>query len=104
MLEIECEPQRRVERTQQELDGTVVARALERDPHRAEPVAERTHALLEDVEAAQAAGRQLGRELETVGHLLRPAAELLLARQPIAGRVQLDGGESLRIEAEKLGW
>src|SRR5437763_16501072 len=39
MLEIEREPQRRVERAEQQLQHSLVAPRLERDPHRAEPVA-----------------------------------------------------------------
>src|SRR5581483_8228653 len=103
MLEVEREPERRVERAEQELDRSVVARALHRDPHRPEPVAERPQALPEDVQAAEPAAGQLRRELEPVRHLLRPAAELLLRGEAVAGRVQLDGREPRRVVREELG-
>src|SRR5690348_11607390 len=103
MLEVEREPEGRIERAEQQLDDPVVARVLERDAHRPEPVAERADARLEDVEAARAVAGQLRCELEAVGHLPGPALELFLARQPVAGRVQLDGREALRIEAEEVG-
>src|SRR5581483_4418107 len=47
--------------------------------------------------------RQLDGKAKTVRHGLRPAAKLILARQPVARRVQLDRVEVLRVEAEELG-
>src|SRR5690349_2383375 len=82
VLEVEREPQARIERAEEELDRAVVPWALDRDSHRPEPVAERAHPVAEDVEPTEAAARKLGRELEALGYLLGPAAELLLRRQP----------------------
>src|SRR6185437_15971174 len=47
--------------------------------------------------------RQLRSELEPVGHLLGPAAELLLRRQPVTRRVQLDRREALGVVPEEAG-
>src|SRR6185437_241452 len=103
MLEVEGEAESRVERAEQQLDQALVARVLERDAHRPEAVAERAHPLAEDVEAAGVVAGQLRRELEAVGRLRGPAVELLLRRQPVARRVQLDGGKALRVEGEEGG-
>jgi hypothetical protein len=40
VLEVERESQRRVERAQQELERALIARLLERDPDRPQPVGE----------------------------------------------------------------
>src|SRR5205814_3332843 len=101
MLQVEGEPQRRVERAEQQLEHPLVARPFQRDPHRTETVAEPTHTALELGDDARPLARKLGRELEPVGHLLRPAPELLLAREPVSGRVQLDRREALGIEGEE---
>jgi hypothetical protein len=103
MLEVEGEPQRRVERAEQELERSVVARLLERDPDRPEPVSELLHPRLERVEPAQPVAGELRRELEPVGRLLGPAPELLLRREPVAGRVQLDRREAFGVEGEEAG-
>src|SRR5947208_13283671 len=42
-------------------------------------------------------------ELEALRHLRRPAHELLLGGQPVAGRVQLDRPEPLRVVPEERG-
>jgi hypothetical protein len=52
VLEVEGEPQRRVERAEQELECAFVPCLLERDPDRAEPAAEPAHERLEGVEPA----------------------------------------------------
>ena len=96
MLEVEREPERGVERSEQQLEDAFVACVLQRHAHRPEPVAERMRALSELVEAAQPVTRELRRELEPVRHLLRPAPELVLRRQPVARRVQLDRREPRR--------
>ncbi len=80
MLEVEREAQRRIQRAEQQLEHAVVARALQLHADRAEPVAERTHAGLEDVERAQPVAGELRGELEAVGRLGGPALELLLRR------------------------
>ena len=71
-------------RAEQQREEPVVARALDHDPHRPEPVAEPPHALLERPERPQRPRRHLDREAEAVRHLRRPALELLLGRQPVA--------------------
>ena len=93
MIEVEGEAQRRIQRTEQELEHAVVPRALHLHADRPEPVAERTHAGLEDVERAQPVAGQLRRELEAVASLGGPAFELLLTGDPVAGRVELDRRE-----------
>jgi hypothetical protein len=103
MLEVEREPQRRVERAEQELECALVPRLLERDADRPQPVSELSDARLERVEAAQTVAGELRRELEPVRRLLGPAPELLLRGQPVAGCVQLDRGQALRVEGEKAG-
>src|SRR5439155_12580970 len=47
MLEVEREPERRVERAEQQLEHPLVARPLQRDPHRTKPAAEPTYTALE---------------------------------------------------------
>ena len=86
-----------------ERDEPVVARRLDDDPDGAEPVAEREHALEERRHAVESGQRQLDGEPEPVGHGLGPAAELILARQAVPRRVQLDGVEPLGVEAEEVG-
>ncbi len=86
-----------------EREQPVVAHRLDDDPDRAEPVAERQHALEERGHAVEARERELDGELEPVGRRLGPAPELILAREPVAGRVQLDRVEVPRVEAEELG-
>src|SRR6188472_17004 len=81
MLEVEREPQRRVERAEEQLEDSLVAFRLQRDPHGPEAVAEVARAVLELGDGAWPLPRQLRRELEPVGHLLGPAPELLLARK-----------------------
>src|SRR6478735_12745615 len=104
VLQVEGEPQRRIERTEQELERSLIPRLLERDPDRPQAVSEPAHARLElAVPAAPVAG-ELRRELEPVRHLFGPAPELLLRRQPVAGRVQLDRREAFGVEGEKPGW
>src|SRR4029079_1977724 len=71
------------------------------DPDRTEPVTEVTNAVLELGDRARPLARQLGRELEPVRHLLSPAPELFLGRQPVPGRVQLDRREALGVEGEE---
>jgi hypothetical protein len=44
MVEVEREPQGGVERAEEELERSLVARLLERDPNRSQPVAEMPHA------------------------------------------------------------
>ena len=60
------------------------------DANRPQPVAERAHALEERRHPVEPRQRELHRELEPVGHRLGPAPELVGARQPVAGRVELD--------------
>ena len=72
---------------------------VEHDAHRAEAVAEQPDALANVVDDARAGAGQLRREREPRRHGLRPAAELLLGGQAVAGRVQLDGVEALGVVA-----
>jgi len=80
MLEVECEPERGVERSEQQFENAFVARVLQGHAHRAEPVAQRVRALRELVEPAEAVTGELRGKLESVWHLLRPAPELILPR------------------------
>jgi hypothetical protein len=93
MLEVERDAERRVERAEQQREHTLVSRALQRDANRPESRAEGADALGEHVEPAQTVTGQLRYELEPVRHLLGPAAELVLCRQPVSRRVELDGGK-----------
>ncbi len=81
----------------------LVAPLLDDDADRAEPVAEGGDAVQEERDGLQAREGELRREPEAVRHRRRPAAELLGCREPVAGRVQLDRVEALRVEREKLG-
>ena len=83
-------------------DEPVVACRLDDDPDRTEPVAERLRALEKRRHPVEPRQRQLDGELEPVRHRLRPALELILTRQPVPGRIQLDGREPLGVEAEEL--
>src|SRR5438552_8796741 len=80
MLEVEREPQRRVERAEQQLEHPLVALPLQRYARRLEAVAEVSDAALELGGDVRPFSRELGRELGPVGILLGPAPELLLAR------------------------
>src|SRR6266511_961952 len=63
---------------------------------------ERTHSGAELREHARPVTGELGSEPEPGRRLLGPAPELLLRRQAVPGRVELDGREPLGIEAEEL--
>src|SRR5690348_10107313 len=78
MLEVEREPQRRVERAEQQLQDSLVPLGLQRDPDRPEPVTEMAHSALELSDGARPLSGKLRGELEPFGHLLGPALELLL--------------------------
>ena len=91
-----------VDRAEHVREQSVVARALHGDADRAEPVAERGDALDEHRHAVEPRERELRREAEPVGHRVGPPLELILGRQPVAGRVQLDGVEARRVEAQEL--
>ena len=95
--EVERVADARIGRAEQQLEKAVVPRPLDDDADAAEPVAEAAHPLLERREPPLEAVGCLDREPEAVGHLRRPRAELLLRRQPVLGRVQLDGGELRRV-------
>ena len=92
----------RIERTEQELERSLVARLLERDPDRPEPVAELPHTRFERVEHAQPVPGSFGANSNPRAPA-RPSAELVLGRQPVAGRVQLDRPEALGVEREEAG-
>ena len=102
MLEVEREPERRVERAEQQLDQRRrrARSSARRAPGRAGRRARASRSPKTSRLRSAVAG-QLRRELEAVRHLLRPAVELLLGRQPVAGRVQLDRREALRVEARE---
>ena len=86
----------------EERQQALVARGLDDDPHRAEPVAERRDALDERADAVEPRQRHLHRERESVAaSASRPALELILGGQAVAGRVELDGVEALGVEAEE---
>ena len=101
MLEVEGYEQLGVERAEDELDHALVARADQLHANRAEPVAERANARSELREEAWAVPGELRRKPKAGRSLLRPTSELLVTRQPVAGRVQLDGREALGVEAEE---
>ena len=102
MCEIEGNTQPGIERPEDQLDHSLVASADQLRTDRPEPVAERTHARAELRELARTVAGQLRREGEPRRRLLGPALELLLGREPVAGGVQLDGGEAPRVEAKEL--
>src|SRR5436309_1292528 len=102
MAEVEGEAKLGVERPEQEREHPLVALVDQLHANRAEPISEQAHAIRELGHHPGAVSRQLRRELESVRSLPGPASKLLLRRQSVAGRVQLDGAEALRIEAEKL--
>ena len=94
---------RRLRRAEQQREQAVVARALDDDPHRPEPrrragaPAPRTCAS-ERTRAAASSARSGSRRAPA-----RPALELLLRRQPVAGRVELHRvGSRARVEGEEL--
>src|SRR6185503_19956964 len=100
MAKVECPSECRVERVEQTRHDRIVAGLLDDDSHRAELAAEGADALGEGSESVRV--RHLDREAEVFRRLLGPATELLLRGHPVAGRVQLDGLEALRVRAEKL--
>ena len=102
MLEVEGELERRIDRAEDVRKQAFVARRLNRDADRAEPVAEHRDALDEDGHTVEPGERELRREREAVGHRLRPAAELILAREAVAGRVELDSVEPARVVVEEV--
>jgi len=102
VLEVERDLQVGRQRPEQELEDPLVARALHGDADGPEPVAERPDALLEGGDGLRPVRGELDGEPEAVGRRGGPAVELLLRRKPVAGRVQLDGSELLRVEGEEL--
>src|SRR5439155_16636553 len=87
----------------------VVARACRRElhEHRREPLAEETSPLAEgrnqlEPAAVRDPARHLDREPKIARRLRRPVTELLLCRELIEGRVQLDRRELLGEELEEL--
>ena len=102
MAQVERDPQRRVERTEEQREEPWVGRLLDRHAERAEPVAEEGEPLLEHAELPGEAAGELDGELEPVRRLRGPADEVPLGRQAIAGRVQLDRRQPLRVAPEEL--
>ena len=91
VAEVEREPEPRVERPEQQREHAVVARGLDDEPDRAEPVAEqRARAPRTTSSRPEPDAGHLDREREPVRHRRGPARELLLGGQPVAGHVQLD--------------
>src|SRR5205814_6223686 len=84
-----------------QLEHPLVPRALQRDAGRAEPVAEDPDPRAELRDDPRPVARELRREREAGRCLLSPAVELLFRRQAVAGRVQLDRREALRVVAEE---
>ena len=100
----------RIERVEEQPEHPVVARARwgELNEHRPKPLAEQADPLAEGGNQFEPAevrdlAAHLHGETEVARRLLGPAAELLLLRQPVEGRVQLDRRQALRIELEELG-
>jgi hypothetical protein len=107
VAEVERPAQRGGERIEQQAEEAVVPRLCHLDPYGAEALAEDSGGLRKGVHALDAAERRRSSrhrqgEAEDLGRLLGPALELALGRQPVEGRVQLDGGQALRVEAEEL--
>jgi hypothetical protein len=78
VFEVERDACPGIERAEDQLEHPFVARALQRDARRAEPVAQQAHARAELGDDARAVPRQFGGEGEARRRLLRPAHELLL--------------------------
>src|SRR5262245_23104577 len=102
MLEIEREPGTGVERADDQLDHSVVARGLQLPTHRAQSAPEPADAFRELLQDSRPIARQLRREAKAVGRLLGPPAELFRPRNAVTGGVQLHGLEALRVEGEEL--
>ena len=100
MTEVERPLECGVELLDKPREPLVVAGLLDDDPNRTELVAEQLHPVAEGAEPVRV--RHLDREAEAVRRLLGPAPEHVLVRQPVAGGVQLDGVELLRIQAQKV--
>ena len=102
MLQVEGDEEVRVERAEDELEHALVAGADQLYPHRPEPVAEQADSGAELRHHPGPVACQLRGEAEAHRRLVGPAPELLLGREAIPGRVQLDGREPLRVEGEEL--
>jgi hypothetical protein len=107
VAEIERPAHRWIESVDQEPEEAVVARLQDLDPHGPEPVAEPADRLrrrvdaLDPSEGGDTPGQRDG-ELEARPRLLGPALELLFAGQAPERRVELDGVEPARIEAQEV--
>ena len=102
MPEVEGDPQLRVERAERQGQEPLVARRPDEDADRAEPLAEQSDSLLERRGLLELVRLHLHGEAEGGRRLLGPTAELVLGRNPVAGRVQLDARQALCIVAEEL--
>src|SRR4029453_9081588 len=106
MSEVERERNRRVEGAEHEREQAFVAGGGHEDPDGPEPLAEEPDPLREGAEVGTPGPIQLGGEQEAGRRLPGPALEELFTREPVSGRVQLDGREALRVvveEAFRLG-
>src|SRR5262245_17537130 len=102
MLEIEREPDTRVERSDDQLDHSLVALGFQLHTHWAQPVPEPADAFRELLQDARPIARELRREAKAVGRLRGPPAELFRCGDAVAGRVELYGREAFRVEGEEL--
>ena len=100
---VEGELQLGVERAEREREQALVARGADEDADRAQPVAEEPHSLLERPRSAEPERVELDREVEPRRDLFRPATELILGRNPVTRRVQLDARQPLGVVAQELG-
>jgi hypothetical protein len=107
VAEIERPPHRGIEGVEQQTEEAVVACLQDLDPYRAEPVAQPADRLrrrvetLDPPERREAPGQRDG-ELEARLRLRGPALELLFAGQAPKRRVELDGIEPGRVEAQEV--
>ena len=102
VAEVERVPELRVDRPEEERQQALVAGVREHEPYRPEPLPEPAHALLEVADAAEGDLRHLHCEAEPRRRLRRPAVEELRPGQAVRGRVQLDRGQPLGVEAQEV--
>src|SRR4029453_19157936 len=94
---VERGPKTATERAEREREEPLVARLGNEQPNRAEPLSEEADALLERRGLPELVGLHLDGEAEPGRCLFGPPPELILGRNPVPGRVELDAGQALRV-------
>ena len=102
MGEVERERQLRIEGAEEQLEHALVARVDQLHAHRPEAVAEHAHPFGELADHPGSISGQLRCKPEPGRGLLRPAAELVFGRQPVARRVELDRAKPLRVVPKEV--